>query len=262
VLAAIPDALITLDSSCRIVEWNSGAERLFGYSRDDVIGGNIDDLIAAPDVSEEAVGITRLAMSGKEVPPTEAVRYRKDGRPVNVILAGSPILAGDKVIGSVAAYTDITERVYAERKLRGSAQKIERLHEVARQLEACTGEDEVYRLTIEAAEGTLSFSVCTLDIVEEDKLVVKATSSAVPPEARGETPLEKGGLAAKTYRTKQTIVFGSIDEVPEATPVRTDIRSGISAPIGDIGVFQVISTEPDAFTENDARMVDLLLGHT
>jgi len=262
VLAAVPDALITLDSSCRIVEWSSGAERLFGYSRDDVIGGNIDDLIAAPDVSEEAVGITRLPMSGKEVPPTEAVRYRKDGRPVNVILAGSPVWLGDKVIGSVAAYTDITERVHAERELQGSTQKIERLHEVARQLETCMGEDEVYRLTIEAAERTLSFSVCTLDIVEEDKLVVKATSSAVPPEARGETTLEKGGLAAKTYRTKETIVFGSIDEVPEATPVRTDIRSGISAPIGDIGVFQVISTEPDAFTKNDARMVDLLLGHT
>jgi len=262
VLSAAPDALITLDSSRRIVEWNSGAERLFGYSRDEVIGGNIDDLVVAPDVSEEVVRITRLAMSGEDVPPTEAVRYRKDGRPVNVILAGSPVLVGDKVIGSVAVYTDISERVHVERKLRDSVQKIERLHEVARQLETCMGEDEVYRLTVEAAERTLSFSVCTLDIVEEDKLVVKATSSAVPPEASGETTLEKGGLAAKTYRTKETIVFGSIDEVPEATPVRTDIRSGISAPIGDIGVFQVISTEPDAFTENDARMVDLLLGHT
>ena len=98
--------------------------------------------------------------------------------------------------------------------------------------------------------------------MEEDRLVVKATSSALPPGASQESELEEGGLAAKTYRTKETTVFGSIDEVPEATPVREDIRSGISAPIGDIGVFQAVSTEPDAFTQNDARMIDLLLGHT
>jgi len=121
------------------VEWDSGAERLFGYSRDEVIGENIDDLIVAPDVFEEAVGLTRLVISGEKVPPTEAVRYRKDGRPVNVILTGSPVLVGDKFVGSVATYTDITTRKQAEAALRQSSEKIERLHKVAHELEACEG---------------------------------------------------------------------------------------------------------------------------
>ena len=156
----------------------------------------------------------------------------------------------------------IIERKQAEEALRQTSQKIERLHQIAHDLEACEDEDQVYRLTVQAAERTLSFSTCTLDIVEEDRLVVKATSSASPPGASQEIKLKEGGLAAKTYRTKETTVFGRIEDVPEATPVREDIRSGISAPIGDIGVFQAVSTEPDAFTQTDARMIDLLLGHT
>jgi len=116
---------------------------------------------------------------------------------------------------------DITTRKQAETALRQSSEKIERLHKTAHELEACEDEDQVYRLTVKAAEQTLSFSLCTLDIVEEDKLVVKATSSALPPQASQGGKLEEGGLAAKTYRTKQTTVFGSMDEVPEATPTRS-----------------------------------------
>ena len=45
------------------------------------------------------------------------MRYRKDGSPVDVILAGSPILVGGEFIGAVAVYTDITERVRMEETL-------------------------------------------------------------------------------------------------------------------------------------------------
>ncbi len=117
VLGAAPDAIVTLDARHRVVEWNPGAERLFGYSRREAIGQNIDYLVTSPGVFEEAVGLTQIVMSGREVPPTEAVRYRKDGSSVDVIVAGSPILVGDELIGVVAVYTDITERKRAEEQL-------------------------------------------------------------------------------------------------------------------------------------------------
>jgi diguanylate cyclase (GGDEF)-like protein/PAS domain S-box-containing protein len=173
----------------------------------------------------------------------------------------TPKVVDGKTVKLVGIFQDITIRKQAEEALHQTSEKIEHLHQIVRDLAACEDEDQVYRLTVQAAERTLSFSVCTLDIVEEDRLVVKATSSASPSRASQESELKEGGLAAKTYRTKETIVFGRMEDVPEATPVREDIRSGISAPIGDIGVFQAISTKPDAFTQNDARMIDLLLGH-
>jgi diguanylate cyclase (GGDEF)-like protein/PAS domain S-box-containing protein len=160
------------------------------------------------------------------------------------------------------AQQEITERVQAERALRQTKQKIEQLHEIARRLEACENEDEAYRATMGAAERILDFSLASLDIVEGEKLVVKATSSELPPDASRETALDDGGLAAKTYRTGKTTLFGNMNEVPEATPTREEFRSGISAPIGDIGVFQVVSPKENAFTEEDVRLLELLLGHT
>ena len=117
VLRDAPDAIVTLDDRFQIVEWNAGAERLFGYSQEEAVGQNIDHLVAKPDVIEEAVRLTQTVMGGREVPSTEAVRYRKDGSPVDVILAGSPILVGDELIGAVAVYTDITARVRMEETL-------------------------------------------------------------------------------------------------------------------------------------------------
>ena len=121
VLGAAPDAIVTLDARNRVVEWNSGAERLFGYSREEVIGQDLDHLVTKPDVFEEAVGLTQLVLGGKALPPVETIRYRKDGSPVDILLAGSPIMVGDELIGLVAVYTDITARVRMEETLRALA---------------------------------------------------------------------------------------------------------------------------------------------
>jgi diguanylate cyclase (GGDEF)-like protein/PAS domain S-box-containing protein len=120
VLGAAPDAIVTTDARHRIVEWNSGAERLFGYSHEEAIGRNLDHLITNPEVFEEAIGFTQVLLGGMEVPPTEVIRYRKDGSHVHVIVAGSPILLEGDLIGLVAVYTDITQRKRMEEALRAS----------------------------------------------------------------------------------------------------------------------------------------------
>ena len=51
VLAAAPDAIVTLDPRHRIVTWNPGAERLFGYSQEETVGKDLDDLITSPETS-------------------------------------------------------------------------------------------------------------------------------------------------------------------------------------------------------------------
>jgi PAS domain S-box-containing protein len=124
-----PEAIVTMDASHLICEWNPGAEQIYGYKREEVIGKNIDNLITKPDVSEEATGLTKKALKGIKVEPFETIRYRKDGTPVNVIVAGSPIRVGGEFHGVVAVYTDITERKKSEEDLKRAKELAEEMNQ-------------------------------------------------------------------------------------------------------------------------------------
>ncbi len=125
VLTNAPDAIITMDAQHKTIMCNQGAEELFGYSCDEMIGRDIDDLIAGADKFEEARDYSKLVLAGKNVSATESVRYRKDGSPVEVMVAGSPIFIGNKLVGAVAVYTDITELKRMKHEIEEYSQELE-----------------------------------------------------------------------------------------------------------------------------------------
>jgi diguanylate cyclase (GGDEF)-like protein/PAS domain S-box-containing protein len=155
---------------------------------------------------------------------------------------------------------DITEQKEAEKALLSSRKRIENLHHTARAMANCSSENEVYRLTVDAAEKILAFRLCTLSVAQGDKLVVKAASSGFPA-GECEWVIDGAGVAAETFRSGETIVFGNLEEISHLNPTRDGFQSGISAPIGDFGVFQVDSEEKNAFYNEDVRLLELLLGH-
>jgi PAS domain S-box-containing protein len=119
VLTAAPDAIVTSNTQHIISEWNLGAERLFGFSAEEAIGRKIDELITGTDsqIFDEATSWTRQIQSRRGIEPTETIRYRKDGSPVDVIVSVAPILIDNERVGGVAVYTDITERKRTEEAL-------------------------------------------------------------------------------------------------------------------------------------------------
>jgi len=118
ILNAIPEAIVTLDSSCKIVEWNPGAVSLFGFEKEDVIGKDIDDLITRSDIADEAKRFTKTVLAGELIPPSETIRYRKDGTSVNVLVSGSPFQIRGELQGVVAIYIDITLQKKIEEELK------------------------------------------------------------------------------------------------------------------------------------------------
>ncbi len=120
VLYHAPDAVVTLDEGHRVVDWNPGAVGMFGYKPEEAVGFQLDDLVAQGRHRVEAGAKTARLLSGVRVEPFETIRYRKDGTPVHVIVAGSPIMVEGVLKGGVAVYTDITERVRGEEALKTS----------------------------------------------------------------------------------------------------------------------------------------------
>ncbi|HEU4503879.1 MAG TPA: PAS domain S-box protein, partial [Nitrospira sp.] len=130
------DAIISKDLIGTVTSWNQGAERLFGYRADEMIGQPVVKLIP-PDRLDEERRILGKISHGETVETYETVRRRKDGADFHVSLTISPLFdAHGTVIGASKIARDITERVQQESVL---AQSRERLRQALQYQEAIVG---------------------------------------------------------------------------------------------------------------------------
>src|ERR1700748_1227498 len=90
IIAFSDDAIISKDLNGIITTWNPGAERIFGYSAEEVIGKPITILIP-PDRQDEEPFILNQIRRGERVDHYETVRRRKDGTYIDISLTVSPI---------------------------------------------------------------------------------------------------------------------------------------------------------------------------
>ena len=112
------DAIVAKDLSGTIITWNKGAERLFGYVAEEVIGKPVLILIPTERQHEEPKILSRIR-SGERIDHYETVRRRKDGSLVEVSLSVSPIRSLDgRIIGASKIARDITERRLVEQRQR------------------------------------------------------------------------------------------------------------------------------------------------
>ncbi len=103
------DAIIGKDLDGIIRSWNRGAERLYGYTADEVIGKPVSLLIPADHPDELPVIMERLK-KGERIEHFETIRVRKDGSKVDVSLSISPIETdAGRIIGASSIARDITE---------------------------------------------------------------------------------------------------------------------------------------------------------
>ncbi len=108
------DAIISKDLNGVITTWNKGAERLFGYTADEMIGKSIAIVIPADRHDEESRILDRIRR-GQRIEHFETVRVRKDGTLVEVSLGVSPLVDVDGVVvGASKIARDIGERKLAQ----------------------------------------------------------------------------------------------------------------------------------------------------
>lgn len=102
------DAILTKDLDGNITSWNKGAEGIFGYSADEILGGPITILIP-PDRQDEEPRILDRIRRGERVDHYETVRRRKDGALLHISLTVSPIRdERGVVVGASKIARDVT----------------------------------------------------------------------------------------------------------------------------------------------------------
>lgn len=111
------DAIIGMDLAGRILSWNAGAERFYGYRTAEMLGRPVAEL-APSERKEEVERLFEAARQGRIVSQVETVRRRKDGDLVDVSLNVSPICdATGRIAGLSCIARDITARKRLRREL-------------------------------------------------------------------------------------------------------------------------------------------------
>jgi two-component system, chemotaxis family, CheB/CheR fusion protein len=114
IIESSDDAILSKNLDGIIASWNRGAERLFGYTADEIIGKSVTLLIPAERLDEEPEILGRIRR-GEHIDHYETVRLRKDGSLVDISLSVSPVKDGHgNIIGASKIARDITERKQAQ----------------------------------------------------------------------------------------------------------------------------------------------------
>jgi PAS domain S-box-containing protein len=110
VIDASPVALVEFGLDTHIRLWNPAAERIFGWSQEEMLG-RAGLPMAPPSKRAESEELFARVRAGESVSGLETVRLRKDGTLVDVSIASAPVRdRSGRVVGNMVAYTDITER--------------------------------------------------------------------------------------------------------------------------------------------------------
>ena len=122
------DAIISKDLNGIVTSWNAGAERIFGYTAEEIVGRPIT-LIIPPELQSDETRILEVLKRGERINHFETIRVTKSGQRINVSLTVSPVKdERGRVIGAAKIARNITQQKQMEEALRIS----ERLASVGR----------------------------------------------------------------------------------------------------------------------------------
>jgi PAS domain S-box-containing protein len=142
-------------------------------------------------------------------------------------------------------------------------EKIRRLHRAATEMVACRDEETVLERTLAAAERVLEFDICGIYVVEDGRLVPVVVSDEMAEVGyQHGVSIEEGGIAGEAVRTGESFVNDDIHAEEDADPAEDAYRSGLTVPIGELGVFQAAARQVGSFDETDRELVELLVAYT
>ncbi len=130
IIEASPAAIIAIDTSGTVEFWNAAAESIFGWSAEEVRGGELP--IIPPDRVDEYEKQRTKLLEGKSIKRVETKRQQKDGTLIDVSLSLAPIRhESGEFVGEMGVIENITERKQREQELKRTKEMLEQSQRLA-----------------------------------------------------------------------------------------------------------------------------------
>ncbi|HEX4929858.1 MAG TPA: PAS domain S-box protein, partial [Gaiellaceae bacterium] len=236
---ASPVAIVEYALDDTITRWNPAAERIFGWTAEQVIGGKARH--QPPGHEAELAELFRRVRAGEVYTGVESTRIRSDGSTVDVAIAAAPISdAAGNVVSHMALFADITKRKHQEKELRASRARIVQAgDEARRQLERNLHDGAQQRLVALSISLRLAQSKVSTDpeaaeaVLEGARAELAAALDELRELARGIHPavLTDRGLAAAVEALSAR----------SPVPVSVDISDEPLPPAVEAAVYYVIA---------------------
>ncbi len=178
------DAIVSKDVTGIVRSWNRAAERIFGYTAEEMVGQSIRRIIPADRQGEEDRVLASI-VAGRRVDHFETIRIRRDGSFIPVSLTVSPILDNSgRVIGASKIARDISDRKQAEAMAARKVRRDSFLAQVTLTLTRSLDYERTLKaLAALAVPGIADY--CAVDVIDEQgELVQLAVMHADPAKAQ------------------------------------------------------------------------------
>jgi len=274
------DGIVSSSLDGTILTWNPGAEKIFGYANDEVIGQNLS-LVVPDGLQQEIEQQQRVLLADDDLDPFESERLTKDNRRVAMSVNVSNLKdETGTVIGFATTYRDITERKHQDQKI----EKLSRMRAVSSAVNAAIvrfqnqGEllQEVCRIAVEYG----GFGIAWIGLLDLETLdIIPAACAGAGAEslmatsrnsARADAPLGQSILGS-AIRAKRPLF--SNDLAAETSPgsarrqeaLRRGYCSYISLPllVADkaVGGLSLFTKEHNFFDDEEIKVLTELAGN-
>jgi PAS domain S-box-containing protein len=235
------DAILAKGLDGTITSWNRGAERIYGYTAEEVIGRNISMLVPG-DRPNEIPEILRKIARGESIEHYESARLTKDGRRLDVSISISPLrdISGE-VVGASAIARDITAQRRAEDQLRQS-QKMEAVGRLA------GGVAHDFNNVLGIINACAEFLRDRIDAASEPAVYVENIKKATDRAAA----LTRQLLAFSRKQVVKPIILDLNDRLKDMTKLLRPL-------MGDDVEIQVVPRSQSAIVEADPGQLDQIV---
>lgn len=244
------DAIVTSDLNGVVTSWNIGAEKMYGYTKEEAVGRYLPFI---PDfLRGMEKNYSERVKSGETIKDIETVRRTKDGRLIDVSLTLSPIKDSiGNIIGISGIAKDITEKKRIEKELLRKNNELSRLFFISSAMRGTLELDKLLRMVLTAVTmgDGLGFNRAMLFLLDEDKQVLKGAMGVGPASH------EEAWQIWSRLSMEHKNLYSLIEEI-EDSPLRKDsfidrLCCGIEIPLDIETILTKAVKEKIAFNVTD-----------